>query len=109
MRDRMERPFLLPRVHVEGADVAGRRRQSFGHDRADDQKIAVEHTWRIHADAEHSRIAAFETLSQIYSAVVTELRQGLPRSCVERKQPVPRCEVDATVVAALPVHQSADA
>ena len=104
----VKRPALAPGVDVERADVAGRRWQRLGHDRSDDQEIAVEHARRVHADAERARVTALESLAQIDPAALAEPGQRLTGLRIERVQPVPRREIDAPVVAALPVHQPAD-
>ena len=88
--DGMERPLLPAGVDVEGANVAGRGRQAFRHDRTQDQQIAVEDTRGVDADAECARIAALETLTQVDASILAELRQWLAGLRIERIQPVAR-------------------
>src|SRR4029453_9393747 len=108
MRDRVERPALAAGVDVEGADVARRRRQSLGDDRAEDQQVFVEDTGRVDADADRAGLAALEAEAQVDAAVLAEVRDRLAGRRVERVEPVLGAEVDAPLVAALPVHEAAD-
>ena len=109
VRDGVERPLLRAGVDVEGADVAGRRGQPLGHDRPDDQQVAVEHAGRVQADADRPRVPAQKPSRRSIRPPLPKVATGRARPRVERVQPLPRGEVDPALLAALPVHQPADA
>src|SRR5207342_2413263 len=68
----------------------------------------VEDTGRVDADADRAGLTALEAEAQIDAAVLAEAHDRLAGRRVERVEPVLGAEVDAPLVAALPVHEAAD-
>ena len=68
----------------------------------------MEDARRVQSDVDRTRVAPCEAFAEVDAAVLPEARDRLPSAGVESIEPVPRAEVDAPRIAALPVHQAAD-
>ena len=107
MRNGVENPAEFAGANVEGADIAGRRRERFGIAAAHDKKIFVNDS-RAGEDHElrGSRFAA-EPFAQIDAAVLSEGSDGFPGRDVDGIDKIHDADEDAFVPAVAPVRQAA--
>src|SRR6185295_3390819 len=100
MRDGVEAPAKFSGAHVKRTDVAGRRRQVFTHDAAQDQQIAVDDSRSACGNRDLLRIAA-QALAQIDTPRFSKTRYGLAGDGVNRVKKLAGHHEDPPIVALL--------
>ncbi len=107
MRDGVKRPAQLAGSNIVGANVAGRRRESFGVASTEDHQVLVNDAGagEIHRLGSSRRTA--EIFTQVDAACISKRRDRFARGGVQSVDEVHDADEDAPVFAVGPVGQTA--